>query len=544
MALLPPDSALRRTPWLPWLALSVLLAAILAMSTSLMVPGVVGHLNDDGLYLSSARALAAGMGYVYGFSPTLDPASRFPIGYPAMLAVIARVVPDPLAQLVAMQWHSTLHMLLFLALGFLVLTRHLGVIWPAALALVGLVGMHPILQDLATVLMSDVPFASLSMLALAVMLAALRERPDGPRDRHGMLVLAGLLVAVATLVRYQGLALALAGILTLWLTRRFVAGLVLGAATTLPLLPWVAWVVSNRATDYQNQFGMMAGGLATAAMLRELSISAKFLFLKGIPSAFAPGWSPTSSTDPYLLAVPPAQATLGYFLSLLALLGLAHALVRPKHVSERLVALYVALTVLLVVGWNLAFNYLGYQQIVRLTLGLLPFWLYFGAGEALRLGRLLPAAVREAMPVVLGIGLLVSGISALLNYPAEQAGRAAFAERGRAYSQAFAFVRMRLPEDAVIGSFMAPMIHLYAGRQAVNLHFDPRALPSQLAHQRVNYLFGGVRNYGGIDAWSDYLDGANARYPDLLAPVFVNPRTGLSVWAVDPERAKAVSSGR
>lgn len=547
MAVSPPDATPHRPSWLPWLALGLLLAAILAMTTSLMVPGVVGHLNDDGLYLSSARALAAGLGYVYPFAPTLEPASRFPIGYPAMLAVMAWLVPEHLTQIVVMQWHSILHLLLFLALGFFVLTRQLGVRWPAALAIVGLVGLHPILQDLSNQVMSDVPFASLSMLALVVMLAALRERPthdgDRGRERLGLLVLAGVLVAAATLVRYQGLALAAAGVLTLWLSRRFVAGIVLGAATAVPLVPWIAWVVSNRATDYRGQFAMMADGQGLAGLLRELSLSAQFLFVKGIPGAFLPGWSPTSSLDAYLRATPPVEALLGYGLSFLVLAGIAHAALRPRGAAERLLALYVAGTLVLVVSWSLAFTYLGYQQVVRLTLGLLPFYLYFGGRTVLGLAARLPQAARPILPAMLVVSLLAGVATAAANYPAERTWRVGFQERGRAYSQAFAFVRTVLPEDAVIGSFMAPIVHLYTGRPAVSLSYDPRELPALIDRHGIGYLFGNEHNFAGTRAWADFLDQGRKRYPGLMEPVFFNETTGLSVWAVDQERAAALMRG-
>jgi hypothetical protein len=542
MAAPSPKSALR--PWLPWLALSVLLAAILAMSTSLMVPGVVGYLNDDGLYLSSARALAAGMGYVYTFSPILEPASRFPIGYPAMLAVIVRLVPDHWAQLVVMQWHSTLHMLLFLASSFLLLTRYLGVRAPWALAIVGLVGLHPILQDLANLVMSDVPFASLSTLALVVMLVALRERRIDLRERHGLLILAGLLVAMATLVRYQGIALLAAGVLTLWLSRRFVAGIVLGAATALPLLPWVMWVLTHRATDYRNQFAMMASGQSPIEILRELLLSAHYLFVRVIPSALLPGRSPTSSPASYLSATPFLDAFVGYGLSFLVLWGIVHAVLRPRDTSERLVALYVLGTLVLVVSWNLAFTYLGYQQVVRLTLGLLPFFLYFGGRAILRFAPRLPPSARPALLALLALGMFAGAVSAYLNYPTEHAGREAFQLRGRAYSQAFAFVRTALPEDVVIGSFTGPVVHLYTGRPSVSLSFDPAVLPAEVVRHRIGYLFGNEINFAGTRAWSNYLDRAREFYPGLIEPVFFNETTGLSVWAVDQERAASIMRGK
>lgn len=536
MSDMPPSSPTPQIRLRYWLALGGLLAALLAMTAGLLVPGVVGHLNDDGLYISSARALAEGRGYIYDFSPYIEPANRYPIGYPAMLAILVGLVPDPLEQLVAMQWHSLLHMMLFLAGGFVLLVRGLDVKPLLALVITGLVGLHPIVQDLGTVIMSDVPFASVATLALLALLRAVK----GDRDRWGLLVLAGVLIAAATLLRYQGLMLAIAGVLALWLARRFKAGFALGAASALPLVPWIVWVLSNKAVDYQQHFSHETGGMGLLDFVREFGRSAHYLFVKGIPGAYFPGLSPTSTFDPYLVSAPPALVLLGYALSLLTLLGLGAALVRPRHVAERILALYVALTLLLVLGWNLAYTYLGYQQVVRLTLGLLPFYLYFGMTMAARLGHFLPTSRRRLLPVAAGVALVIGVVGALQNYATERYARELFQDRGRAYSQAFAFVRARLPQDAVLGSFLAPMIHLYTGHHAVNLSFDPRGLAEAAVTHHIDYLFGGSRNYTGTDAWGEYLRWANERQPGLLTPVFINDHTGLSVWAVNRDRAAAL----
>lgn len=531
MSLPPFDAARVRASWLYGLLLGGVLAVVLVMAARLMTPGLIGYINDDGIYVATARALASGMGYVYAYSPDLEVATRYPILYPAMLAVICWLFPQGSEQLVAMQWHSTLHLVAFLGLTFLFLVRGLQLRPLAALGIVTLTGLNPILQDMGTQIMSDVPFATFSLLALLAVGRGIQ------RERLGWLLLGGILIALASMIRYQGAMLAVAGVLTLWLTRRFWWGMALGAASALAFAPWLVWTWLNRAGNYSESFSQMTAGLGLWGLLREFGRSAHYVMVKAIPGAFFPALTPTWSTDLRLLDTSPWLVALGYVLSGVVLAGLAVAIARPRSAVERMVALYVALTLLLVVGWSLGYTYLGYWHGVRLTLCLLPFYGYFGLRAFEGIAPYLPPVGARAIVA----GVLVAGVvGAVQGYPAERQSREAFEDRARAYSQAFAFVRARLPEQAVVGSIEAPMVHLYTGRPSVTIDLDPGLLPRTAVERRLDFLFGGPRLYGQEDLWATYVNQVMRRYPGLLTPVFINERSGLSVWTVDRELASTL----
>lgn len=514
----------------PWLLLAGLLAMVLRFAHALMVPAWVGHIGDDGMYVTTARALADGLGYRYPYSPELEHATRYPILYPAMLAVIARLVTDPMQQLLAMQWHTLAHLLAFLALSYAFLVRYLKVAPLLALGLVALVGLNPIVLNLAGQVMSDVPFAGFSMLALFGVAAATR------RASPGRIMVAGGLIALACMVRYQGVALLAAGILALWGERRFKAGFGLLASFIGAFLPWMLWVVTHRALEYGSNFQMMTEGMALARILRELSRSAHFVVTKAIPSAYVPALTPTFDGDPFLLAAPPALLLAGYGLTFLTILGLVAGLIRPRDGVERLVALYALLTVALVAVWNTGYNYLGYWQSVRLLLAVMPFFAIFGLRfVASRLPEPVRARKLVAGGLALGTVLSMAGVGRALEVEWRAMADRAMAQR--AYSQLFAFVRLKVPEDRVIASTAVPLMYIYTGRQGRNIFLSADWFAHASVQQGMDYLMITPTPYAGTDVAMDFLDDTRKRYPELLELAYANSQSGISLWRVDRAHA-------
>ncbi|MDA1314695.1 MAG: phospholipid carrier-dependent glycosyltransferase [Acidobacteria bacterium] len=158
----------------------VVLAAILALyagwTAASWSSADFGYLHDDSLYLSSARSLAEGGGYVLPSLPSEPPQSKYPIGYPFLLSLLWRIEPD-LPGLLRLVFGT--HILL--GCGFLlaayVFLRQLGRSPRSSLALTALCALHPGISDVTRLALSDLPFMLLSLGSAVAAEKALREDP-------------------------------------------------------------------------------------------------------------------------------------------------------------------------------------------------------------------------------------------------------------------------------------------------------------------------------------------------------------------------------
>ena len=90
----------RRTAWWP-LALTGVGGLALAVGLAIVDALPAGVVADDAFYVILARALAAGEGYRYLNVPGHPPATHFPPGYPALLALVSFMTPAFPASVVA-----------------------------------------------------------------------------------------------------------------------------------------------------------------------------------------------------------------------------------------------------------------------------------------------------------------------------------------------------------------------------------------------------------------------------------------------------------
>src|SRR6266567_3317187 len=81
------SSAARLTPWLVG-------AVVLVVGLSIIDTLPVGALLDDGMYVILAKSLATGHGFRWLNVPGMPPATHFPPGYPALLALVWLLVPS------------------------------------------------------------------------------------------------------------------------------------------------------------------------------------------------------------------------------------------------------------------------------------------------------------------------------------------------------------------------------------------------------------------------------------------------------------------
>jgi 4-amino-4-deoxy-L-arabinose transferase-like glycosyltransferase len=219
-----------------WLAFG--LAGLVALLGAwLMVVGVCGVHHDDAIYVITAKALAQGQGYRLIDLPNAPLQTKYPILYPALLAIIWKIWPSFPANLLAMQGLSLLAGAATVALAYLFLVRFAYATRGVALLSGLFCATSAIFLHFSTLTMSEAPYALLSILALW----GLEKQRRCPTAKPGRQIALGLLLALPFLTRAIGLVLIPAGLAGLYLARRRVRWISLGAA--LLAVPWILWML-------------------------------------------------------------------------------------------------------------------------------------------------------------------------------------------------------------------------------------------------------------------------------------------------------------
>lgn len=224
--------------WQTWRAPVLAAAVVLVAAIASIVPAPVGVFWDDGVYLLTARALAAGEGYRYTYLPGMPPAIHYPPGYPALLALLWKMTPEFPRNLPVLRLLNPC----LLAIGVAGVARlgarrlPLGPVAPAmAAAIAALVA--PVLV-LTNVLLSESLFFALLAWTLVV--------ADGAVEEGGIRrgIVAGVLCGSLALVRTVGGVLLPAMVVALWWRGRRREALAAALVTSAMLAPWQWWVWS------------------------------------------------------------------------------------------------------------------------------------------------------------------------------------------------------------------------------------------------------------------------------------------------------------
>lgn len=198
----------------------------------------VGIVHDDAMYVILARALATGQGFRYLNLPGSPPATHFPPGYPALLAVISWFTPSFPANIAAFKLMNAL----LLGVGALLVTRFarlrvLSAPWALGLGVTTAISV-PILV-LGSLVLSE-PFFFALFAALLPALESFADRPSSAR--RALLLGAG--IAACILVRSNGIVLLPAMLVVLAMRRRWRDAGLVAAGAVVCLLPWGLWVAT------------------------------------------------------------------------------------------------------------------------------------------------------------------------------------------------------------------------------------------------------------------------------------------------------------
>lgn len=264
-----------------------------------------GLVVDDGWYVMLAKALADGLDYELINAPVAGILPGYPPGFPALLSIVFRVLPEFPENVWLLKSVSIAAMLAVGVLAYAYVRRRqieheLGVCIAVA------VTITPALVFLATsTLMTESVF---TMLQLATVLLIHRSADAGEERRTSMLTItAALTASAAVLIRSAGIGLALAGGLWLLKERMWKRAAMFGAAVAICLLPWLVYARLNAPTpaqqllhggsivySYGEQFwmrwaGYPAAGVATVRDLpARVGTNLEDIFARGIGGLFIP----------------------------------------------------------------------------------------------------------------------------------------------------------------------------------------------------------------------------------------------------------------
>jgi hypothetical protein len=223
-----------RIPTTGWRALAVI-AIVHLVAALLVFDPTPQDGGDNAAYRALAQALATGFGYVRLWEPGHPPEALYPPAFPALLAAAFRA---------GIQSFAALQLLMIAAsvAGVTAMAYWLRRVLPAVPAFVCgiIIALSPGLLDLSHAVLSDIPFAAFSMLALGAFASVGTETAhDTSRDR--MCLAVGLAATVlAYFTRSAGLPLLLAVLVWLVWRRRYVASVVLVGIMTPCALAWSA----------------------------------------------------------------------------------------------------------------------------------------------------------------------------------------------------------------------------------------------------------------------------------------------------------------
>lgn len=190
---------------LRWLGLACILIVYAVLVYRLHPTNLFGLTEDDSIYFSSAKALAEGQGYVLPSVPGTPPATKYPILYPWLLSWVWRWNPSFPANLTGAIGLNIAFGCVFLVATFLFLRRLEGIGDGAALLLTAVCAINPMTLIWSALVMSDVPFAALVLVACLLAARAIEKEKSTTSAAF-----AGVLSGLSFLMRLLGVPIAAA----------------------------------------------------------------------------------------------------------------------------------------------------------------------------------------------------------------------------------------------------------------------------------------------------------------------------------------------
>lgn len=493
-----------------------------------------GHFHDDGVYLSTAHALASGKGYVHESLPVEIAQTKYPVLYPAILAGFWWFSDSPFVVAFCAKVLSFVALLLWLLLVRKLLRR-----WIAEAEVLDWICFFTLAMPwVLYVGTSALPDSLFSLLCASCLAAVLRE--PGAEDQFAKPYLFGAAVcgAGAFLIRTTGIAILLAVTIYLW-RRRWKDGLLFAVISGVMVAPWLVWQAAQAAPLDPVQIYYSKLSYATGQIFSGYS---------GQEMASVVLFNLTMLLTQFLVWMP----ALPFGLALLGGLGLAAAgMVGAWRGWRRDEA--VVVWVILYCGVLLCWIWPPF----RYATPVLPFGLALvvgGGGPWLR--RWLPGHWLRTGVVLLAVVALSANVAG-----AKRSWQLGTTVVGWADADDWAqnramleWLRENTPESAVVAANLDPLVYLLTGRKAIKpfehlqyeLNYAGSRGPSAVgtaeeivAHFRRNgithLLVSPMNNFTEKRHFAVALQSLLAGWPTAFRKVREIPNSGYVVYEVKQE---------
>lgn len=433
------------------------------------LPSLIG---DNAEFMILGRALAEGRGFRYINHPEERPATKYPPGFPLMLASWVTIFGDSIVSMKA----SVLVCYIGVVAMTLVVGRRLvddtvGIVTSVLVASSSMILMY------SHQVLSDIPYTLFSLLALFLLVARRPQR---------WAVFTGMAVCIwAYFVRTVGASLVLAAVIGLMLRhKRKQALLLLGGLVLVSAL----WTVRNYVLTGE---GSRYTGVLLSA--NPYDPDKGMITFSGFLSR---GWTNLKAYVGYLIAlnlfpsiVMSAADSGGVALRTLASIailgtaGLGGYTLRSKAL---LVNVYLA-------GYLAV--YLGWPEIWRTERFMLPVAPVIGIYFFVGLRRILAYfEVRKTVVLVICIALVATNLYSLTDFVRRPRG---YPVGWKNYVDCATWVRGNTPAESLVLCRKPFIFYLFSGRKTISYPFtrDAEAMRAHLADSKPDYIV--LENFGG-----------------------------------------------
>ncbi len=454
-----------------WMA--PLMVALLAFSLSAWTFDIKLSLTGDNTeFITLARSLTQGDGLSYINQPDPRPATKYPFGFPLMLAPLAAVETgggQPVSDWVAMKWLIVCLFAAGMALVYLWLRELLGVLAASIGALLCLT--NPLLLAYSHQVMSEIPYLLFAMFGL---LALARAWPEsGSLSINAWSVLGFISMMWAYHVRSFGVVLIAALVLLLVVRRNWRQVAIVVMASVAMTLPWM---LRNRSVSgggfyvkqlFQvNPYQPELGYLDVSGFLTRLSYHVVWNLFERLPAAFVRN---LEADHPLSRLVAVALVTAGIY-----------AIVQcVRHRQFLLPLVYTVLSMGLIFSWPWVDE--------RFLLPLIPLFIFFVLYTTRMILRRAAGTTTTVIAAVLLVLVLGSNAAALVDLRVK--GQAEYEPRWNNYFKAGLWLRSNGEGGQIVACRKPFWMYVVSGLPTIVYPFKPPSeVVDTMQRRKVTYV--------------------------------------------------------